>query len=103
MKPIEDLTDELTAYCSVPQLVATLAANDIDATALGIAGNSIDMAQMVADGMLNGLAGDCRACGMPARRPRPACAARSTAVRPDGTSFSDAEPVPTWRCTCTRW
>ena len=72
----------------VPQLVACLAANGIDATALNVASNSIDMAHLVADGLLNGLA---------QVRRKGTCCLSPCAARPRGTAFPSsprARPSP---------
>ena len=78
----------LSLSSKVPQLVACLAANGIDATALNVASNSIDMAHLVADGLLNGLA---------QVRRKGTCCLSPCAARPRGTAFPSsprARPSP---------
>ena len=65
MAPLEDLTDVLTGSLTVGQLAATLAANGVDERALQLGSNSIDMALIVADGLLHGLPPDCPVCASP--------------------------------------
>jgi hypothetical protein len=64
MEALEEIQELITATLDASEMLAELKLNGIDAADFGhLAKNTIDMAVLIADGMVNGLAADCPECG----------------------------------------